>query len=50
MEDAEGFSAVFMKLTDGTTLALLSFARKLVGAATVGEACAGVEMVAPPLL
>jgi hypothetical protein len=50
IDDAEGFSAVFMKLTDGAAFVLLSFARKQVGAATVGEAPAGVGAGAPGLL
>jgi hypothetical protein len=50
IDDADGFSAVFMKLTDGAAFVLLSFARKLVGAATVGEARADIGAVAPCLL
>lgn len=50
MDDAEGFSAVFMKLTEGAVFVLLSFARRLVGAATMGEARADGEAVAPYLL
>ena len=50
IDDAEGFSAVFMELTDGAVFVLLSFARRLVGAATDGESRASVGAGAPGLL